>query len=298
MAKHEGETFQHQKAKADVAQACMQAGYTVTLEAIGEGWRADVLATPSNSAKGQIAFEVQWSPLTLDECVLRQRRYAADDIRGCWLFRQPPRELVRHTDAGRMLRARRDLPLFHLWINADHSFAVSLNGVLIPLGPFVAALLQRQIRFCDQIIAAANQIVRGAFLSIPCPHCGGMTAIYHVQARLLSRCGIAFTPDEAWLSPAFAFHPRVIAAARAYAETHHYHLGKLARSEGGEFTFHCVRCEGAISYAALNMALYGTHALEQAYETDSFEVRMNDAQTPNAHVPHWCYSHQNTFCAL
>ena len=120
----EGETMEHLKAKADIVNACQRAGYRAAPEIPGEGWRADVLATPPNGS-GHIAFEVQWSFLRLEDCIFRQDRYARAAVRGCWFFRNPPPQWVRDSDIGPELKAKRELPLFHLWVNADRSFSVS-----------------------------------------------------------------------------------------------------------------------------------------------------------------------------
>ncbi len=118
-----GETIHHLKAKADIVVASQHAGYAALTEVAGDDWRADVLAV-----KGavRIAFEVQWSFLRLDRARYRQERYARDGVRGCWFFRNPPPQLARGDD----LKAVQELPIFHMFSNADHTFSVALNGRL------------------------------------------------------------------------------------------------------------------------------------------------------------------------
>ncbi len=79
-----GETFQHLWAKAEVLHACADAGWQASTEVSGDGWRADVLASRGSA---RVAFEVQWSSQDEDAFGFRQKRYAVDGIRGCWLFR-------------------------------------------------------------------------------------------------------------------------------------------------------------------------------------------------------------------
>lgn len=59
-------------------------GYEVTTEASGVDWRADVLATkPGKNGLIKLAFEVQWSPQTLEQTEERQQKYTRDGIRCC-----------------------------------------------------------------------------------------------------------------------------------------------------------------------------------------------------------------------
>lgn len=81
------ETWQHLKAKYEIVLACREAGYDAITEAEGEGWRADVLAT---KGRIKIAFEIQWSPQTLETTLERQERYEKSGIRCCWFFKKPP----------------------------------------------------------------------------------------------------------------------------------------------------------------------------------------------------------------
>ena len=103
------ETWQHLKAKAEVVRACRAAGWDALTEASGDNWRADVLAIRNNI---QIAFEIQWSPQTLEETEIRQQRYIDAGVRCCWLFRAPPRGF----------KARDDIPLFKIEITDESQY--------------------------------------------------------------------------------------------------------------------------------------------------------------------------------
>lgn len=150
------ETWQHLKAKAEIVRACRATGYDATTEVEDDGWRADVLATRGNA---KIAFEVQWSPQTLEETEQRQQKYKNAGIRGCWFFRHPPPQY----------EATSELPLFKLEIT-DEACTIVFNphgyydwqqdgDRRISLRDFVTLLLIGKIRYCDRITAKSEQSV-------------------------------------------------------------------------------------------------------------------------------------------
>jgi len=280
-----GETIYHLKAKADIVLACTRAGYPALTEVAGEDWRADVLAVKGAT---RIAFEVQWSFLRLDAAVYRQERYARDGVRGCWFFRNPPPQITR----GNMLKARDDLPLFHLWANADNSFSVSLNERLYGLGEFVEALLKRQIHFCESATARAEQTLTITPFAIPCPTCGRSTHVYRVDPTLIALCGKAFRTH------ALEFRREVIAAARELAQKHrHFQFGVLQErvsAEGKkELLFGCAHCGAAITPEQIEMALYGARHL---LDGDRYPVTMTFQKPITTRVAHWCFPDDGEFC--
>ncbi|WP_179949377.1 competence protein CoiA family protein [Burkholderia sp. MSMB1078WGS] len=94
--RYEGESLEHLQAKAAIAQAARQAGWSVELEAEDEQgcWQADVLLSRGSV---RLAFEVQWSAQTWAETLLRQQRYADSKVQacGCFVVRRMSR-LSRH----------------------------------------------------------------------------------------------------------------------------------------------------------------------------------------------------------
>lgn len=297
----EGETMEHLKAKADIVTAARRAGYRAAPELAGDGWRADVMAERPDGS-GRIAFEVQWSFLRLEDCIFRQERYANDSVRGCWFFRNPPPQWLRNSELGPEIRARRDLPLFHLWVNVDRSFSVSLNRRLYSLSDFVHALLKSRIRFCASARAQPRQKLRFAFVEIPCEHCGRGTHIYHVDTRLTSRCGMAFQPEASWYSDDFAFQPQVLAAAGQAASSNDWiRLGAIrpraSERENATYTaFGCAHCDAMLDRTYVEMALYGASRLAEAYETDAHTVNVTLDTAPAARLAHWCYPQTGRFC--
>ncbi len=133
-----GETFEHLKAKTEIVNAARLAGCDASTEVAGADWRADVLVARGSV---RIAFEVQWSRLSLQDCLARQARYERDGVRGCWFFRRPPQQLASASAGQRRPSAARELPLFHLVASAAADFSVRLNGRSHPLQEFVIKLL-------------------------------------------------------------------------------------------------------------------------------------------------------------
>lgn len=283
----QGETIHHQRAKQAIAEGCWRAGFTPQLEAAGEGWRADVLALPPGGQGARIAFEVQWSFLRLAECEARQRRYAADGVRGCWFFRQPPRRLADYDGPVDALHARADLPLFRLWGALDASFQVALNGELVPLAGFVERLLRRQVRFCAQAAPAALQQVRAAWVEVRCAGCGRPLALAHVQPVLRARCGLSYPAPLPWWSEPLARQPAVLGALPA-----HPHAAALT---GGGWC--CTRCGLVLRPQDAEMALFGTRAVETAHAQDGVLVALPGEGLPAAPLPHWCTGGADGFCA-
>lgn len=295
----EGETMEHLKAKADIVMAAQRAGYRAAPELAGDGWRADVMAERANGS-GRIAFEVQWSFLRLEDCIFRQERYARDQVRGCWFFRNPPPQWVRDGDTGPELKARHELPLFHLWVNVDRSFSVSLNRQLYSLSDFVYALLKSRIQFCESAQAQPRQTLRFAFVEIRCERCGRHTHIYHVDTRLRSHCGMIFQPAESWYSDDFAFHPQVRAAATRLAGSSFKLGGIRQRTSGREkqsyTAFGCAHCDAMLDRSYVEMTLYGARRLVEAYETDAHSVEVSFDMPVVTRLPHWCYPQDGRFC--
>ena len=273
-----GETIHHLKAKADIVLACQRAGYSALTEVAGDDWRADVLAVQGTA---RIAFEVQWSFLRLENAVYRQERYARDGVRGCWFFRNPPPQLTRGGD----LKAQQELPLFHLYSNADHSFSVAVNERLYGLDDVVEALLGGRIHFCKVARAERDQHLHLTPFEIACPHCARPTRVFYVAPQLTSRCGRKFKLRDHPLDFALRSDVRTAALSLLKDDTR---LGKVTAE-----SFYCVSCSRRLEAQAVEMALYGTNRLASA-ETLDFNVRLSKPITSGA--PHWCFPDDGVFC--
>lgn len=280
-----GETIHHLKAKADIVLACQRMGYTALTEVAGDDWRADVLAVHGNT---RIAFEVQWSFLRLEAALYRQSRYARDGVRGCWFFRNPPPSLVR----GDSLKAQRDLPLFQLWSNADHSFSVSVEGQLHDLGEVVESLLRGSIRFCETAAARPDQTIEIVPFPVTCPACARQTLVYTTESTLTALCGCRFK------APPLEFRREVLAAVRTLAKDHpHLRFGAFqeAITEGGrkELRFGCSHCGSPIPPDRIEMALYGAPHLLQA---ERYPVSVTFQRPITVRFAHWCFPAEGDFC--
>jgi hypothetical protein len=277
-----GETLQHLQAKALIVQASQRAGYAASTEIAGEGWRADVLATRGNV---RIALEVQWSFLRLDECEYRQERYARDGVRGCWFFRKPPAALVR----GDTLKARRDLPLFHLVANADSSFGIELNTTLHPLGEFVMALLRGRVRYCDQAVARRARRARAVCFDVACPRCGVRSVVYAVDTRLRADCGLSFYAGAAADATYDARVLNALAQYRKSPDGRLLRMGAVRLREGVGMAQACAGCDRP--FTADEIATAYTTALRAGEDAwlGRFEVDLPLDAAVSARVPHWCY---------
>jgi hypothetical protein len=110
-----GETVEHRRLKAVLAEAIQAAGWICEVEAQPVpsdtgGWRADVMATRPDGAR-RIAFEVQLAGMTAPEGKMRTDRYSTDGIETLWvttkharwIYKLPSIRLVSDDQAGLMV---------------------------------------------------------------------------------------------------------------------------------------------------------------------------------------------------
>ena len=180
----EGESPEHLAAKAEIVRACHEVGWDVQSEFAGDKWRADVYAT---RGRHRVAFEVQWSPQTLEVTRERQAAYGTD-VKCCWLFNEIPLPMGRRWNGNEPgLPTERDLPMFDLSLSAA-GFTVKIDCVTMDLRDFVQARLERRIRFCEQrhyALARVEVVVH----SSPCLNCGSQYDVLHTRRILRSYCG-------------------------------------------------------------------------------------------------------------
>ncbi|MFP3505753.1 competence protein CoiA [Burkholderia sp. SIMBA_062] len=145
--RYDGESLEHLQAKATIAQAARQAGWSVEIEAEDEQgrWQADVLLSRGSV---RLAFEVQWSAQTWAETLVRQQRYADSKVRGLWLFRRPTYEPSEKTPAFQLRKA--DTPSgFEVLVSPPNEKWVLSRDPddWRDLAAFVSSALQRRLRF-------------------------------------------------------------------------------------------------------------------------------------------------------
>jgi hypothetical protein len=292
-----GETVQHLKAKADIVRACRIAGYEASTEIAGADWRADVLA---HRGRARIAFEVQWSFLQLEDCVHRQERYARDSVRGCWFFRRPPLPLQHAVSINSLeLKARQDLPLFHLIPQADGDFLIQLNGKQYPLVDFVGALLSGKIRYCDHAVARETSRVRVVCMDMTCAHCGYSNVVYALDSRLMADCGLTFHAQRS-LPADLIWQPCVQDALAAFCTTREGRLLRIGQAQArGTFGLSqgCVRCDHALPAEGIARMYRRTVDSGRDDWLGQFWAELPFAASYSSRAPHWCYPANGTpFC--
>lgn len=288
------ETWQHLKAKAEIARACREAGWEAITEATGDGWRADIMATRGTA---QVAFEVQWSSQTLEETELRQQRYAEAGVRCCWLFKSPPNGV----------QSRGDIPLFKVEITDEASNVIfnpyeydrwgykERHNQTFELQAFIQLLLGGNIKFSPDLVARRQQEVLIQFIEIDCWKCKKPYDIYYTSS-LFSGCGEDVDDD-------LFFHGKVISEAIKFTQSpqgKHIQMGYIKKRysktvSDSYMSFGCPHCD----------AICGSFFLrhEIMIDRDSYPIRAVhaftiDLQEPVSYsYPHWCYSEARQFCS-
>jgi hypothetical protein len=287
------ETAEHLATKAMIAKICSMAGYKVSTEAGGEGWRADVLAT---RGRAKLAFEVQWSRQTLAETQERQKRYEQAGVRGCWFFRRVPRDYT----------ACHELPLFLLdWQNGVASVSIpnALEGrhTTISLSAFMTALLLGKIKFSPELVLRPSQHVRLAFFYVRCWRCKERSYIYYIDKPFVSACGVEL--QEHWLSAELIFQGEIIALAQRFLATEEGRRLKMGSIkprysktvEHSYISFGCAYCDALFgdffvqedTFLARSGRFHPTAVVEE-----TIALRSRVAVT----YPHWCYSDDGVCC--
>lgn len=307
------ETPQHLLAKTEIVRACKRVGYDAKTEVSGSDWRADVLASKlGKQGLIQIAFEVQWSPQTLQITQERQAKYERDEIRGCWFFRKPPKS-----------EPTKSLPMFNLALEPDNSLVVHMNDRKTPLSKFIEDLLSRRIRFCDCYRLKPTQYIRINFFPVTCWKCMKNHHIYWLEEHLaLSYCGKQlYTPDleirfrsdlEKYLRPDLeeALRPEVIAAAKSFCKTDkakNITMGEIkprySRTLGKYYqSFGCPWCDDPIFANQYNFEEYCIVYYDDNIPKITWEYYHNDTQANVTdlrvldYAEHWCYPETGEFC--
>ena len=117
------ESAEHLKAKVAIMEACREQGWNAIPEFSEADWRADVLAVQGGK---RIAFEVQWSRQTYEATRLRQERYKASNVRGCWFFRIAPKEM---SDYDKTLVADKETPAFKIFKDENSNILAQVGKV-------------------------------------------------------------------------------------------------------------------------------------------------------------------------
>ncbi|MDX6453836.1 MAG: hypothetical protein QOH16_3885 [Gaiellaceae bacterium] len=269
-----GETFQHLWAKTEIVRACADAGWDAQTEVAGNGWRADVLATRGSA---RVAFEVQWSPQDQQTCRLRQERYSADGIRGCWLYRgDTPNPAVR------------ELPIFRLVPDKETVALVDFAGQQHSVREFVTLLLGGKIRYSATV--SAN--LRVSFVDYACWKCKLPAHIYYAQQ--LSRCGhsLGWDPADQW-QDADVFDPAVLRLVKQWLAREGsgagIRLGAIKKRysktvEQRYLSFGCPHCDAIFGNFFIRNDLLD--AVLDDYHVARIET---EGQATGGRQRHWCF---------
>lgn len=147
-------------------EACREQGWDAIPEFSEADWRADVLAVQGGK---RIAFEVQWSRQTYEETRLRQERYKASNVRGCWFFRIAPKEM---SDYDKTLVADKETPAFKIFKDENSNILAQVGKVQMPLKALISNLLARKLKFCEHIRMAPKQKITIIFFEMKCWNAG------------------------------------------------------------------------------------------------------------------------------
>ncbi|MGB3513808.1 MAG: competence protein CoiA family protein [Microcoleaceae cyanobacterium] len=296
---YSSETWQHLLCKTEIARACKAMGYDVKTEASGLDWRADVLATKQvKNQLVQLAFEVQWSPQSLEETEQRQQKYIRDEIRCCWLFKKLPTS-----------EARQDIPMFQLQFDASKNPTVISDNNFYILKNFIAEILSGHFKFSQFYRYKKQQDIKIRFFPVNCWKCRQKHYIYHVHNQSYETvCGCNFNltdyiilTDKVINEPQFL--PEIVSKADECLKTEkakrqNMKMGKIksrySTTAGNSYTsFGCPDCD----------AIFGNHFyFQEICNIESEDIQHIDFETTvnisleKQDTPHWCYSGNRIFC--
>ncbi len=208
------ESAEHLKAKVAIMEACREQGWNAIPEFSEADWRAGVLAVQGDK---RIAFEVQWSRQTYEEIRLRQERYKASNVRGCWLFRIVPKEM---SDYDKTLIADKEIPAFKILKDENSNILAQVGPVQMPLKALISNLLARKLKFCEHIRLAPKQQVTIIFFEMKCWKCRKPQYCYTVEPSMKSVCIRDFDVERfSWDDHDIDKHPEIYAAVQDFLQT-------------------------------------------------------------------------------
>ncbi|MEM1170848.1 MAG: hypothetical protein AAGJ08_17660 [Cyanobacteria bacterium P01_H01_bin.35] len=246
----------------------------------------------------KLAFEVQWSPQTLEETEQRQQKYARDGIRCCWLFKKLPTS-----------EERQDIPMFQLQFDQSENPTVIFDNNTYLLKNFITEILSGHFKFSRFYRYKKQQDIQIIFFPVNCWKCHKKHYIYHVQSESYETiCGCHFNlidyialTDKIIGEPQFL--PEIVSKAYECLKTEkakrqNMKMGKIksrySKTVGSSYTsFGCPYCD----------AIFGNHFYFQEICNLKYEdVEYIDFETTvhisseKLNIPHWCYSRTKDFC--
>ena len=291
------ESQQHLLAKSEVLLGCKDAGWEAISEYGENDWIADVMAI---KGKHRIVFEIQWSNQTFERTKERQSKYKQNNIRGCWFFKKPPKEFLKHRET---LKADKEIPLFKICEIEKKEIWVDIYGRKIPIRQFTEALLKRKIKFCINLEPKINQKIKISFFETECWRCKTKQYIYFIQENLESKCGQSICiEEESWSNNALKYNPQILKAIHKFLKTEKgksIRIGEIKKRysktiKSSYMSFGCCKCDSIFGDWFIQ-----TEILEAKDNENNLSI-VAEIQIPKIKVkhPHWCYSENNAFCEL
>lgn len=281
--------------KSQVLLGSKEAGWEAISEYEESKWSADVLAI---NGKNRIAFQVQWSPYTYEKTIAKQKEYKADSVRGCWFFKNPPKEL---RDWDKKPIADKDIPLFKIIETEDKSLKVDFNNQLFEINEFVFFLLNRKIKFCSTMRAMKKQSIMISFYEKSCWKCGANQHSYFLSETVKSICGEdMYLESVMWENDAIQFSPVIQNAIKEFLLTDKgkgIKIGKIkkrfSKTVGHSYmSFGCIKCDAIFG---------GWHNHEEIMEVKMYgadivyEVEL-ELPIIKEEREHWCLNKSKEFC--
>jgi hypothetical protein len=278
-----GERPAHAQLKRRIADVARASGWHTTLEARGDGFRADVLLERDGR---RIACEVQLSPCPIDSYRERQSRYRSASVEAFWFVGSYPEKL----------KPNADLPIFragwpdegsepNLGLAEPESFGRRGRVIDVAALPFDTALqmlLGGRLRFAEHAVVQPSVELIG--WRPDCWKCGAEGSAWETRQVARTLCGLPHEHDveghNGW-TDAFSPAARELACSAGLRDV----AIKVRYSRTAQTayeSFGCERCD----------ALFGewfirNDYLECVYDPPIYAIA-DVGQPVSVRRPHWC----------
>jgi hypothetical protein len=278
-----GERPAHAQLKGRLADVARTIGWQTTLEAHGDGFRADVILERDGR---RIACEVQLSPCPIDAYRERQDRYRSAGVEAFWFVGSYPEKL----------KPNADLPIFRVgWPDEESEPNVGLaeperygrrgrvvDVAALPLDTALQMLLDGRLRFAEH--ATVQPAVELIGWRPDCWKCSAEGSAWETRQVARTLCGLPHehdveVPDE-W-ADAFSPAVRELACTAGLRDA----AIKVRYSRTAETAYESFGCEECD-------ALFGewfirNDYLECVYDPPIYAIA-DVGQSVSVNRPHWC----------
>lgn len=290
------ESMQHLIAKNKILLGCKAAGWDAKSEFEEGNLIADVLAIKDSN---RIAFEVQWSPQTIEVTNERQKNYKDTNVRGCWFFRKPPKGTVHWNG---YIKPEKELPIFKIVENTHHEIYVDFYDEIFDLQEFVYLLLTAQLKICEHHTTKRFQEVEIMFWEKQCWKCGTNQHVYSVISDFVSICGRKFDIYSGlWDNSGLEFHPAIlkrIEELKISPKGEFIKLGEIKKRYSktvheSYMSFGCIKCD-----AIFGGFFMQDESLDERSNPNNnvFKEIIDFTQSLKEEGEHWCRKSNEGFC--